>query len=51
MVDPVYTLCQIAGVDPYDNDITGIAVHNDVLIVWYIDKHGVRRHKSESYSL
>jgi hypothetical protein len=25
MVDPVYTLCQVAGVDPDENEITFIA--------------------------
>lgn len=51
MVDPVYTLCNLAGVDPDENDITGIAIHGDNLIVWYIDPQGARRHKSLRYAL
>lgn len=51
MVDPVYTLCNLAGVDPDENEITGIAIHSHNLIVWYIDANGVRRHVSKRYDI
>lgn len=51
MVDPVYTLCKLAGVDPDENNINGIAVYNHSLIVWYVDENGVHRHASRRYEL
>ena len=51
MIDPVYTLCNLVGVDPDTNDITGISIYGQNLIVWYIDPDGVRKTKSRRYEL
>lgn len=51
MIDPVYTLARIAGLDPDIAKIDGIAIQNMHLIVWYIDDHGVSRHVSKRYEL
>jgi uncharacterized protein YccT (UPF0319 family) len=51
MVDPVYTLCQLVGVDPDENDIRSINIANDRLTIWYNDADGIRRSKYENYNL
>ena len=49
MIDPVYTLALLAGVDPDKNDLTGINIGNSSLTVYWKDSSQVRRHKTVSY--
>ena len=49
MIDPVYTLALLAGVDPDNNDLTGINIGNSSLTVYWKDSSQVRRHKTVSY--
>jgi hypothetical protein len=51
MVDPIYTLCALAGIDTDDNDITGISIINNHMIIWYTDIDGAPRHVSKLYRL
>lgn len=51
MIDPVYTLATIAGLDPEEVRITSINIGDHTLIVRYIDKDGVARHVSQPYDL
>lgn len=51
MIDPVYTLVSLAGLDPDTTKIDGIAIQNKRLIVWYTDEQGASRHVSKEYDL
>jgi len=51
MVDPIYTLCDLAGVDAEVNKITGISINDNNIIVWYTDNLGTPRHKTKQYDL
>jgi hypothetical protein len=51
MVDSIYTLCALAGVDTDVNNVTGISIVHNRIIVWYIDNLGTARHISKGYSL
>ena len=51
MVDPVYTLAKLAGVDPDELRITGIIVMDNHMSIWYQDEKGIARHKTVGYSL
>ena len=51
MVDPIYTLCALAEVDTDVNNITGISIVHNRMIIWYIDSFGAVRHISKGYSL
>jgi hypothetical protein len=50
MVDSIYTLCALAGVDTNVNNITGISIVHNRIIIWYIDSVGTARHISKGYS-
>lgn len=51
MIDPIYTLCALAGVDTDANNITGISINDNHIIVWYIDNLGTSRHKTKQYDI
>lgn len=51
MIDPVYTLASLAGVDPEENDITGIIIQDHRLIVYYKDKNGINHFISKEFDL
>jgi hypothetical protein len=51
MIDPVYTLALLAGVDPELNTITSISIQDDRLIVRYTDKSGKHDFSSVAYDL
>lgn len=51
MIDPIYTLCALAGVDTDVNNITGISINENHIIVWYIDSVGTARHTTKQYDL
>jgi hypothetical protein len=51
MIDPIYTLCALAEVDTDVNNITGISIVHNRIIIWYIDSVGTARHISKGYSL
>jgi hypothetical protein len=49
MVDPIYTLCALAGVDTDVNNITGMSINDNRIIIWHIDVNGAPRHTSKVY--
>lgn len=51
MVDPVYTLAKLAGVDPDELKVTGIIIMDNHMSIWYQDEKGIARHKTVGYSL
>jgi hypothetical protein len=51
MIDPVYTLALLAGVDPEVNDITSISIQDQRLIVRYVDPNGKHYFSSVEYNL
>ena len=51
MVDPIYTLCALVGVDTDVNNITGISISENHIIVWYTDSVGTTRHTTKQYDL
>jgi hypothetical protein len=51
MIDPVYTLALLAGVDPELNTITSISIQDDRLIVRYTDENGKHDFSSVEYDL
>lgn len=51
MVDPIYTLCALVGVDTDVNNITGISISENHIIVWYTDSVGTARHTTKQYDL
>lgn len=51
MVDPIYTLCALAEVDTDVNNITGISITDNHMIIWYTDVNGAPRHTSRVYRL
>jgi hypothetical protein len=51
MIDPVYTLALLAGVDPEVNDITSISIQDRRLIVRYTDPDGKHDFSSVEYDL
>lgn len=51
MIDPVYTLALLAGVDPDKDDLTGINIGNRSLTIYWKDPSGIRRHKTVPYIL
>lgn len=51
MIDPVYTLAQIAGVDPDRNILTSIMVLDHMLTIGYIDMDGIVRTATVRYIL
>lgn len=51
MIDPVYTLALLAGVDPEINDITSISIQDQRLIVRYTDANGKHDFSSVEYNL
>lgn len=51
MIDSVYTLAQLAGVDPDENEITGINIIQQRLIIYYKTKDGATTYVSKPYDL
>lgn len=51
MIDPVYTLALLAGVDPELNSITSISIQDQRLIVRYVDANGKHDFSSVEYDL
>lgn len=51
MVDPVYTLALLAGVDPELNSIISIFIQDSRLIVRYTDENGKSDFSSVEYNL
>ncbi len=51
MIDPVYTLALLAGVDPEINTITSISIQDQRLIVRYVDTNGKHDFSSVEYDL
>lgn len=51
MVDPVYTLARLAGIDPDENQITGINITQHRLIIYYNTKDGASEYVSKPYEL
>lgn len=51
MIDPVYTLARLAGIDADVTDITGISVMDSYLVVWYYDDKKIPRHVSVSFEI
>jgi hypothetical protein len=51
MVDPVYTLALLAGIDPEHNSITGINIQNNRLIVYYNEPNGNSNFISKEYRI
>ena len=51
MIDPVYTLALLAGVDPEINDITSISIQDQRLIVRFIEPSGKHDFVSVEYDL
>jgi hypothetical protein len=51
MLDAVYTLSQLAGVDPDENDIISIFIADKALVVRYRDPQGAYRHITKPYNL
>lgn len=51
MIDPVYTLALLAGVDPEINTITSISIQDQRLIVRYTDENGKHDFSSVEYDL
>jgi len=51
MIDPVYTLALLAGVDPDENDIISIFIADKALVVRYRDPQGAYRHVTKPYNL
>jgi hypothetical protein len=49
MIDPIYTLAKLAGIDPDVTKISGISVMDNYLVVWYFDEKNIPRHMSLSY--
>jgi hypothetical protein len=49
MIDPVYTLIRLAGLDPEEVELEGISILDNRLIVRYID-NGSHRFVSVPYS-
>lgn len=50
MIDPVYTLIRLAGLDPEDIDLEGVSILDNRLIIRYTD-NGISRFVSVPYSL
>lgn len=51
MIDPVYTLAALAGVDVENCDITGIVIQDKRLIVYYKDENGRSHFVSKAFDL
>jgi hypothetical protein len=51
LVDQIYTLCLLGGVDIEKDSITGIAIYNEGMTIWYTDSLGAPRHISKKYEL
>lgn len=51
MVDPVYTLVRLTGLDPENTQILGISIMDNYLVVWYLDEKGTSRHMSVQYEI
>ena len=51
MVDPIYTLCALAGVDTDVSNINGISINENHITVWYTDSVGTARHTTKQYDL
>lgn len=51
MIDPVYTLAALAGVDVEFYDITGIVIQDSRLIVYYRDENGRNYFVSKEFDL
>jgi hypothetical protein len=51
MVDPVYSLSVLAGIDPETNTITGINIQQNHLIVYYTNSNGSNMFVSKEYEL
>ena len=51
MVDPVYSLSVLAGIDPETNTITGINIQHNHLIVYYTNSNGSNMFVSKEYEL
>ena len=51
MMDSVYTLVSLVGLDPDTTDIRSINIANDRLTVWYRDEEGKMRSAYEKYDL
>ena len=51
MIDPIYTLAKLAGVDPDEVTITGISILDSYMMIWYNDEKNVPRHRTIKYDL
>lgn len=51
MIDPVYTLAALAGVDVETCDITGILIQDKRLIIYYNDENGKGHFVSKGFDL
>ena len=51
MMDPVYTLARLAGIDPDEVDVSGITILQNRLIVYYKTESGAENYVSKKFDL